>query len=313
MLLDSLSPQRLPQPSVGLLSTMTKTSLQMRSVWVAAMGLCLVGVTACESVPTSPQATTSATTGMVATPTKNSTVISQSTTQQVQQTQITTPQTIVISTVPGQDVPFEPMTQTVPTVIESPSLQTQDNPLTTSPDYNEGYSTHESPFGIPEITNPPKIPTYHPPSASLPPVPVINTPTQPTQSARDALLERARQNSQSGFETKPTTASNGDNLPAFRKLMENGIADLKANRLTAAESKFTRAQRLAPRSSAVYFYLSQVALKKNQPKKAEAMARRGLVVAEDSNRRRALWQLILRSGQMQNNSRVVSEASKALR
>ncbi|MEO1850466.1 MAG: tetratricopeptide repeat protein, partial [Psychrobacter sp.] len=76
---------------------------------------------------------------------------------------------------------------------------------------------------------------------------------------------------------------------------------------------FTRAQRLAPKSSAVYFYLAQVALKKNQPRKAEAMARRGLSVSQDASRRRALWQIILQSGQAQGNSRVVSEARRALR
>jgi len=285
--------------------------LSSRSVWVATMGMCLMGLTACESVPSSPQAATSASTGMMTTPPEDTAVISQSSTHTTT-AQTQTSQTIVIKPTPSLEAPAEPMTQSVPRVTDSPATVASENPLTTTtPGHNEGYSTHESPFSLPEITNPPKLPTYETPS--LPPVPVINTPTQPTQSARDALLERARQNSQSGFETQPSSASNGDNLPAFRQLMNSGIADLKANRLTAAESKFTRAQRLAPRSSAVYFYLSQVALKKNQPKKAEAMARRGLVVAEDTTRRRALWQLILRSGQMQNNARVVSEASKALR
>ena len=43
------------------------------------------------------------------------------------------------------------------------------------------------------------------------------------------------------------------------------------------------------------------------------MARRGLSVSQDSNRRRALWQVILQSGQAQGNSRVVNEAKQALR
>ncbi len=59
--------------------------------------------------------------------------------------------------------------------------------------------------------------------------------------------------------------------------------------------------------------MAQVALKKNQPRKAEAMARRGLSVSQDSNRRQALWQVILQSGQAQGNSRVVNEAKQALR
>lgn len=135
-------------------------------------------------------------------------------------------------------------------------------------------------------------------------------PQQPTLPSHSELLERARQNSQQ--QSRQSTSSNS-NLPAFRNLMQMGTSQLKAGNLSAAESSFTRAQRLAPRSSAVYFYLSQVALKKNQPRKAEAMARRGLTVSQDASRRRALWQLILRSGQAQNNARVIKEAQQALR
>ncbi len=132
----------------------------------------------------------------------------------------------------------------------------------------------------------------------------------PTTPSHNDLLERARQNSQ---QQSPKATTNQSDLPAFRNLMQTGTNQLKSGNLTAAENSFTRAQRLAPRSSAVYFYLSQVALKKNQPRKAEAMARRGLAVSQDASRRRALWQLILHSGQQQNNSRVIREAQQALK
>lgn len=149
-------------------------------------------------------------------------------------------------------------------------------------------------------------------TSPLPPTvidnPIIAQP--PSLPSHSELLERARQNSQQ--QSRPSTSSSSD-LPAFRNLMSVGTTQLQAGNLTAAENSFTRAQRLAPRSSAVYFYLSQVALKKNQPRKAEAMARRGLSVSRDANRRRALWQLILRSGQAQNNTRVIREAQQALR
>ncbi|WP_227514241.1 tetratricopeptide repeat protein [Psychrobacter urativorans] len=133
---------------------------------------------------------------------------------------------------------------------------------------------------------------------------------QPVPPSYQDLLERARQKSQ-----QPThaTTSNNSSLPAFQKLMQTGMSQLQAGDLTAAESSFTRAQRLVPQSSAVYFYLAQVALKKNQPHKAEAMARRGLSFSTDTNQRRALWQLVLRSGQLQNNARVIKEAQQALR
>jgi len=133
---------------------------------------------------------------------------------------------------------------------------------------------------------------------------------EPAIPSHNELLERARQNSQQSSQKSNT---NNSNLPAFRNLMQVGTEQLKVGNLNAAESSFTRAQRLAPKSSAVYFYLAQVALKKNQPRKAEAMARRGLTVAQDSNRRRALWQIILQSGQQQGNARVIKEAKQALR
>ena len=134
--------------------------------------------------------------------------------------------------------------------------------------------------------------------------------SEPSAPSHNELLEQARKNSQ---QRTQKAATNNSNLPAFRNLMQVGISQLKAGNLTNAENSFTRAQRLAPKSSAVYFYLAQVALKKNQPRKAEAMARRGLSVSQDANRRRALWQVILQSGQAQGNTRVINEAKQALR
>ena len=134
--------------------------------------------------------------------------------------------------------------------------------------------------------------------------------SEPSAPSHNDLLEQARKNSQ---QRAQQSTSNNSTLPAFRNLMQVGINQLKAGQLTNAENSFTRAQRLAPKSSAVYFYLAQVALKKNQPRKAEAMARRGLSVSQDANRRRALWQIILQSGQAQGNSRVINEARRALR
>lgn len=134
--------------------------------------------------------------------------------------------------------------------------------------------------------------------------------SEPSIPSHNELLERARQNSQ---QRSQQSTANNSNLPAFRNLMQTGTEQLKSGNINGAESSFTRAQRLAPKSSAVYFYLAQVALKKNQPRKAEAMARRGLTVAQDSTRRRNLWQIILQSGQAQGNARVINEARQALR
>lgn len=179
--------------------------------------------------------------------------------------------------------------------------------------YAEDYPIE--PYIIPKLPTTPNPVTQQTPVVN--PSPIITTPSRndyqivppPAPPSHNELLERARQNSQQ--QSRPATFNNS-NLPAFQNLMQSGINQLKTGNLTAAESSFTRAQRLAPKSTAVYFYLSQVALKKNQPRKAEAMARRGLSVSTDNGRRRALWQLILRSGQMQNSPRVIKEAQQAL-
>lgn len=179
--------------------------------------------------------------------------------------------------------PTEPRAASVtekPSVIGQPIESISQNPTVTQPD-----TVILTPAREDDVTYIPPIPSHN------------------------ELLERARQNSQRGQKT----TSNNNNLPAFRNLMQVGTDQLKAGNINGAESSFTRAQRLAPKSSAVYFYLAQVALKKNQPRKAEAMARRGLSVSQDSSRRRALWQIILQSGQAQGNARVVKEAKQALR
>lgn len=198
-----------------------------------------------------------------------------------------------------------------------------------SNDYeDEAYEYPIEPYTPPEqptATNPltEATPVYTPstqsPIVTQPDSPdaIILTPSredymisEPSIPSHNELLERARQNSQQRSQQSTT---NNSNLPAFRNLMQVGTGQLKAGNLNGAESSFTRAQRLAPKSSAVYFYLGQVALKKNQPRKAEAMARRGLTVSQDSSRRRALWQIILQSGQAQGNARVIKEAKQALR
>ena len=231
--------------------------------------------------------------------------------------------------------------QTLPSVTKQPSTATQapivkNSTHATSPyesnDYeDEAYEYPIEPYTPPEqptATNPltEATPVYTPstqspiitqPDSPDSPDAIILTPSledymisEPSIPSHKELLERARQNSQQRSQQSTT---NNSNLPAFRNLMQVGTGQLKAGNLNGAESSFTRAQRLAPKSSAVYFYLGQVALKKTQPRKAEAMARRGLTVSQDSSRRRALWQIILQSGQAQGNARVIKEAKQALR
>jgi len=216
-----------------------------------------------------------------------------------------------------QTTPVQTLPASQPTV---PSTTTAQAPVTEAKDQSNYPTEPYDAIEQSETPNPltQETPVFAPPAPEITqPEPVIIAPSrndyiisEPSVPSHNELLEHARRNSQ---QRTQQSASNNSNLPAFRNLMQVGISQLKAGNLTNAESSFTRAQRLAPKSSAVYFYLAQVALKKNQPRKAEAMARRGLSVSQDSNRRRALWQVILQSGQAQGNSRVVNEAKQALR
>lgn len=182
------------------------------------------------------------------------------------------------------------------------------NPLT-QPNTTETVSAGSAPA---TATNQPLINTNTPSAstAGQTTADVLMIDPMPAPSSQD-LLQRARQNTQQSTPNTPASSLN-DTLPAFQRLMNAGVSQLQAGRINDAENSFTRAQRLAPQSSAVYFYLGQVAIKKNQPRKAEAMARRGLAVSQDATRRQQLWQLILLSGQMQNDVRVINEAKQAL-
>ena len=197
---------------------------------------------------------------------------------------------------------FAPIPETDDATVNSSTVLTTPNPTSSVPQ-SLPYPTEQTPI-----------------AGSVPndDVYIIQLPPADPEAKQKALLEQARQNSSrmsgSASTTRtPTVLQNGDNIPAFRRLMDTGINQLRAGRLSDAETSFTRAQRLAPQSSAVYFYLGQVALKKNQPIKAEAMARRGLTVAQSRSRKVALWQLILRSAQARGHQPTVNEAQRVLR
>ena len=223
-----------------------------------------------------------------------------------------TTQTIPIQTDSSAQMPKTAATTVVTTVTQAPIVRTDDEIDNTI----DPYSTSDSSEPFNPLTQ--ETPIFTPSSSAAAQSNTVVTPpsrndymiSEPSVPSHNELLEQARKNSQ---QRTQKAASNNSNLPAFRNLMQAGISQLKTGKLTNAENSFTRAQRLAPKSSAVYFYLAQVALKKNQPRKAEAMARRGLSFSQDTGRRRALWQIILQSGQAQSNSRVISEAKQALR
>lgn len=263
--------------------TVRQNIKSVRLLWSGCACTAMLSLSACQTVPSQPVT--------IQKTTQTATVQNVPSTQAPKATAITTTVTTVtqapiVRRDEGISQPTEPYRDSETS--ESANPLTQETPVFTQPNSTSAQSN--------TIILPPSRDDY-----------MISEPSTPS---RNELLERARKNSQ---QRAQKTTSNNSDLPAFRNLMQTGVNQLKAGKLTSAENSFTRAQRLAPKSSAVYFYLAQVALKKNQPRKAEAMARRGLTVSQDTSRRRALWQLILQSGQAQGNARVVSEARQALR
>lgn len=150
------------------------------------------------------------------------------------------------------------------------------------------------------------------PSHTLPPV-ITETPEQKQQRIEAALLKRAKTNSNTNVLTSTNSVGSVKDIPAYRNLMATGIQQLKSGQLTNAEASFTHAQRLSPQTAAAYFYLGQVAIKRGEAVKAEAMARRGLTVAKKPEVKQSLWKIILRSAQMRNDIQMIKEAQRALR
>lgn len=211
-----------------------------------------------------------------------------------------------------EDYPISEVDDDTQAVEQNTGFEPQTSyPVDNTPAQTEAPVTTEE---APVVTTNPNAVGQTRPTPSIPAStesPVVKPRVPDTRTAQQSLLEQARQNSKQSSH-KSASIQDGSNLPAFQRLMDTGVEQLRQGQVAAAQATFTRAQRLAPQSSAVYFYLGQVALKQNQPLKAEAMARRGLVVAQTEARRRALWQVILKAGQAQGNIRVINEAKSAL-
>lgn len=104
----------------------------------------------------------------------------------------------------------------------------------------------------------------------------------------------------------------GSNIPVFRVLINRAQQQLQANQLDEAEQTLIQAQRMAPQSTAVYAYLSEIAIKKRQGNNAEAMARKGLLLANSPKQQAAFWQLILMAAQIQNNAILAAQAREKI-
>ena len=60
-------------------------------------------------------------------------------------------------------------------------------------------------------------------------------------------------------------------------------------------------------------YLAMISNHKNQARNAESLARRGLSYAQSTAMKRQLWQIILKSAQLQRNAKVITEAQEKIK
>ena len=111
---------------------------------------------------------------------------------------------------------------------------------------------------------------------------------------------------------KSQKLDDGQNIPAFKNLMQQTQVSFQKGQWDAAERSALQAQRLAPQSAETFLYLARIANQKKQYANAESLARRGLGFAQSSAQKKMFWNVILQSGQQLKNQQTVAEALRQL-
>ena len=105
----------------------------------------------------------------------------------------------------------------------------------------------------------------------------------------------------------------GRDTPAIQHLLQATRSAFQKGQWAEAEKYAMHVQRLAPQSSESYYWLAEVALKQNKASNAESLARRGLSYAQNTTAKKQLWQVLLKSGQLQKKSILIQEAQSQLK
>lgn len=111
---------------------------------------------------------------------------------------------------------------------------------------------------------------------------------------------------------QPQQHNDGSTLPAFKSTLAQAQQAFKQNNLDRAEQLGLQAQRLAPQSAEGYLLLSQIALQKNKLPQAKSLANRGISLSSDAGIKKQLWQVVLRTAQLQNDTATIQKAQSAL-
>ena len=104
----------------------------------------------------------------------------------------------------------------------------------------------------------------------------------------------------------------GKGVPAYQNLMQSYLKNLRQNNLSDAESNLLQAQRMAPQSAEVYRELARLANLRKQGSNAEALARKGLSFAQNNTMRKQLWEQILQSAKLRNNTNLTRQATQMM-
>ena len=111
----------------------------------------------------------------------------------------------------------------------------------------------------------------------------------------------------------PQKFDDGRETPAVKNLLQATKTAFQQGKWSEAEKYALHVQRLAPQSNEGYYWLAEIALKQNKASNAESLARRGLSYAQTPSAKKQLWQVILKSGQIQKNTALIQEAQARLK
>jgi hypothetical protein len=151
----------------------------------------------------------------------------------------------------------------------------------------------------PAIVSPQTVIPQPLPSAAEPPLTSQPLPATPNSTSKPVLATLPPQ--------PQINSRDGRNIPAVTHLIALGRQQIAAHQFDDAEQSLTQAQRLAPNNPAVYAYLSNIALQQQQGKRAEAMARHGLMLTHHPPQQKAFWQLIELAMQQQRNGSTAAD------
>lgn len=162
-------------------------------------------------------------------------------------------------------------------------------------------------------SNPTTKPTQ--PEVKLPPSNTVNTPDgiKITPYEREEIKRQSLQIVVPQQKVALQSFEDGRQLPAFKQLLQQTQTAFQQGKWNEAEQSALQAQRIAPQSAETFMYLAMIANHNNKAQNAESLARRGLSYAQSDTMKRQLWQIILKSAQLQNNNSTIQEAQAKIK